>query len=403
MPRANNLSQNGGHSIYYGFIYRIAKSPFGVRTLRVATQDRKPQYVRAMVFLFLIYIFCFLSLAFLKNWRLLTLGGFISLAISAYIFHSISSSDSRLSFIFLPGFLAISLGFIAGFVGRSAVLLFNRFEPRAITSLIVLFVSFIGVPLSAYYLIDWHSSRQKARREAARVPPSAACTDRLHAATIGDVHLALPLAPAFRVGMGYDFNPSYILGFKKAAREFCKLTEDSTPHLTNLNIEISYHGPPYGYYETSSFCTESKAYDWWELICRRKDSKSEFGNLRKITVYVIDKYNIGYSYVSTKYKSGKKQSKVTGIPEIKINYIVSKYILDEYLYFKRSDIKDYLAECYKMNPRIGKNSLYCQAGHPLTDTLGLAYDFVVEEDRFPEVSKVVDDKAIAIFNSLKRQ
>jgi len=70
----------------------------------------------------------------------------------------------------------------------------------------------------AYGLSLWRTSVQKARWE----PPSSECTSSLHAATLGTMRLALPLAPVIAIGQGEEYAPTYRFDINEQARQFCR-------------------------------------------------------------------------------------------------------------------------------------------------------------------------------------
>jgi hypothetical protein len=159
----------------------------------------------------------FVCLAFLPRWRWLAFGTLAAFPFCLWLFRDLSQADGPSAAIAVFIAAALALGFASGFIART-IIIGARWSGRIVPRTVTLLATLILVPTLAYGLSLWRTSVQKARWE----PPSSECTSSLHAATLGTMRLALPLAPVIAIGQGEEYAPTYRFDINEQARQFCR-------------------------------------------------------------------------------------------------------------------------------------------------------------------------------------
>jgi hypothetical protein len=339
------------------------------------------------------YCLGFASLAFLPRWRWLVLAGLAAFFLCSWAFYDLSGADGPGAAIAVFVAAALALGFVAGFAAR-AVILAAGWSGRMIPQASALLSTLVLVPLPTFGWASWHNAVQRARW----APPSAECTSSLHVATLGNMRLALPLAPVISVGQGAEYAPAYRFDVNEQARRFCQKSSGSPPALTNLTLRLE-AGPsgPLNL-RTSWFCARRQDYGWWDDVCRGKpgDPASEYPV--KMTLYRIDRYNAARMHAFSADELGKPPADKGEFADIGGGVV--RYSDEHDSYYKRADVPGYLARCFQAKSR-RPPELYCDAGYRLTPELGLIYEFRTAPDDFAERSRQVDEKAREIVESLR--
>lgn len=343
--------------------------------------------------LFLCYAMGFLLVAFFWRRYLLPIGaGFLLLL--WWGIRSVFNGDSPGVIIAVPMVGLAFLGVFAGFLAALIVLLTRKYARRWALPVIILPATFITVPVLVFGLFFWQQTNLKARR----APPSASCLAHPHPVVLGGTPLALPLAPAFSVGQGREYDPSYPLDVNEKAREFCAKASAGPVKITNLTARLTPDYTRYLAVRRSAFCASAKPYGWWHDLCRREhDDNPPSDYPREVSFYALGKYNARRMHDFS--ADELERLKVDDRTAKELGRGVRRYGDGYYMYFTRRDVPGYLARCYATGP--DKADLACVAGYRLTPRIGIIYEFVTPADTFAAKSVAFDQRARQVFESLK--
>jgi hypothetical protein len=137
------------------------------------------------------YLGAFCLVAFLPTVRWWLAGGFVAFLISLWLTSEASRSDGPGTIFAVVFTVAAMGGFTTGMIARGLVLAGRGLGWKIAHPLLVLPVVLVVVP------IVWLQTEKVAAadRMAKFAPPSAACTNTRHVATLGGVTLKLPISP----------------------------------------------------------------------------------------------------------------------------------------------------------------------------------------------------------------
>jgi len=354
-------------------------------------------------FALLLFIPCyavpFLLLAFLRRWYLLIPGGAASMALVVWAFGDISKADTPGVMLALPMISLIAFGSLAGFLAAALVLAGRRFSWRWARPAIVLPAVFVALPLAALASNGMHRMREQARL----APPPAACLTSLHPVILGDLPLALPLAPGLTVHQGRGDQPRYDLGINADARSFCDVTDAAPVTITSLTMRLMRIDAIYQVH-SSPFCATPKAYGWWHDLCRRdwKDLSSDYPS--EITFYAVGQFDVGRRLGFS--EGGLARLQARHVPFTDLPGGIRRYGDGHggsdglgFTFYARRDSPTYLATCESRRP---KDELVCRVIDHLTPRIGINYVFRTPSSAFAERSAIVDKQARAMLDSLKR-
>lgn len=340
--------------------------------------------------LFFIYFVGFALLACLPGWRSLLVGATLALLLCIWAVNEVLRIDSPGVAIALPVVALGCLGLFAGAAARAAILVSRSIQWR-MSPYAILAMAFIGIPPGVMGLSE-------ARSWFMYAPPSAACSAKLHRATIGDVMLALPLAPVISVGEGQEFNPRYAFWQNRQARAFC--WRASRPiALTNLNVDFVENSGR----GRAAFCAKEQPFAWWAAACSQGRSKARSDYPERITVYVLGEYNAGRMIAHSANDWSIYGRELAGLTPIALPDGAQEYVRDRYHYFTLPRPDGYVARCWKSSRGATPDEFYCNTGFPLTSRLGVAYNFRSSRLEFAEHAMRVDEKVRMVFDSLKRR
>lgn len=335
----------------------------------------------------------FACLAFLPRWHWLALGTLAASSFCLWLFRDLSQADGPGEVIAVFVAAALALGFASGFIART-IILGARWSGRIIPRAVTLLATLILIPPLAYGFSSWRTSVQKARW----TPPKAECTSSLHAATLGTMRLALPLAPIIAVGEGEEYAPTYQFDINEQARRFCRESAPLPPALTNVNLRLEPDPSNALHLRSSWFCTQRQDYSWWSEVCRRQRGAPPSEYPVKMSLCWIDHYNAARMHAFSADQLKKPPARDGNFVDIGDG--ISRFNDAHNSYFTRADLPGYLARCYGTRSE-SRPELYCSAGYRLTPEIGLIYDFRADADDFAGRSRTADARAREVVESLR--
>lgn len=343
---------------------------------------------------FVSYAVGFLLVAFLWRWYLLLPMGAGLILLLGWALRGVFNEDSPGVIIAAPMVGLALLGVLAGVIASLIILLTRRCSRGWTAPAIVLPTTFVAVPVVVFGLFSWQQTNMKARRE----PPSSACLTRLHTVVLGGTPLALPLAPAFTVGQGREYHPSYSLDVNEQARKFCEETAAGPVKITNLTARLTPDHTRHLAVRSSAFCANARPFGWWRDLCRREhDDDPPADYPREVTFYALGEYEANKMHAFSADQFAR--FKTGNLPVVELAGGVRRYGEEKYPYFTRSDVPGYFARCYRTTQP--NADLACVAGYRLTPRIGIIYDFTAMAADFPERSAIVDRRAREVFASLR--
>ncbi|MEM7667098.1 MAG: ATP synthase subunit I [Pseudomonadota bacterium] len=322
----------------------------------------------------LFYILAFCTLAFWKSWRWFVPASLLVGGLCVWAINDLQTADGP-GALFAYAFVGLfMLGAVAGFLGR-LIILATRVSRFQLPEKAVLLIVFVAAPLVVWGWTQWVDYQQQNRLR----PPSPACLDRMHAVSVGNVALEIPLAPIFSLSEQYDWDEAYFLSSNHRSRAFCERTQDGEPvRLARMSITT---GPgSYGHRNVvnAPFCAKSQPYGWWEHLCQKEVGESLQDYPDKITLSEVESY---FSENNSLLDSVKEAGS-TDLSEI------------------RENMRNKGIGCYETNG-YRDDVIHCTAQRMLTDSVQIEYMFRSNQEDRDAHALLMEQRALEIVDSLR--
>jgi hypothetical protein len=293
---------------------------------------------------------------------------------------------------------AAACGLAAGAIANGIVLFGRSNGLKPFYAVIIHSVAFFAIP-AIVSLTTWRESEGRTARMA---EPAAECAEQLHAAKLGEVELALPIARAIHVGEGFEYDPSWAFDLNEQARKFCEHARGRPPQLTNLQINLDTRtAVQSNQLYPSAFCRTEQPYSWWTSLCRRENVKVSKEFPGETVVYVIGKYNASRMHAWAVEDRAAERAQMEGLPRTRLEGGAVAYAGEFHSYYTLDARPDFLARCQQTSGE-PDGQLACTGGLPIGQGLGLIMEFRADKPTFAADTEHAIARALEIFDSLKK-